>query len=66
MHPAHASLLAVPEMRIWIRLTKRMMNVRIQPTAAPSVSLITCTGLWLPQLNDYAERLVVRAELMSS
>ena len=28
-------------------------------------SLITCTGLWLPQINDYAERLVVRAELVA-
>ena len=38
----------------------------VEPTDTAFASLITCTGLWLPQLNDYAERLVVRAELMSS
>jgi LPXTG-site transpeptidase (sortase) family protein len=35
----------------------------LQPTATPSVSLITCTGTWLPTIWDYTERLVVRAEL---
>jgi sortase (surface protein transpeptidase) len=35
----------------------------VEPTATASASLITCVGLWLPHLNDYAERLVVRAEL---
>jgi LPXTG-site transpeptidase (sortase) family protein len=35
----------------------------VQPTAAPSVTLITCTGTWLPLVNDYAERLAVRADL---
>jgi LPXTG-site transpeptidase (sortase) family protein len=29
----------------------------------PTVSLITCTGIWLPTIWDYTERLVVRAEL---
>jgi LPXTG-site transpeptidase (sortase) family protein len=29
----------------------------------PVVSLITCTGTWLPTIWDYSERLVVRAEL---
>jgi LPXTG-site transpeptidase (sortase) family protein len=29
----------------------------------PAVSLITCTGVWLPTIWDYTERLVVRAEL---
>ena len=28
-----------------------------------AVSLITCTGMWLPTIWDYTERLVVRAEL---
>jgi LPXTG-site transpeptidase (sortase) family protein len=32
----------------------------------PAISLITCTGLWLPGLWDYTERLVVRAELVYS
>jgi LPXTG-site transpeptidase (sortase) family protein len=35
----------------------------VQPTTVPSVSLITCTGTWLPTIWDYTERLVVRAEL---
>jgi sortase A len=35
----------------------------LQPTSTPSVSLITCTGLWLPTIWDYTERLVVHAEL---
>jgi LPXTG-site transpeptidase (sortase) family protein len=32
----------------------------------PAVSLITCTGFWLPIIWDYTERLVVRAELSSA
>jgi hypothetical protein len=35
----------------------------VAPTAAASLSLITCTGRWLPAVGDFAERLVVRAEL---
>ena len=35
----------------------------LQPTDTPTVSLITCTGIWLPTIWDYTERLVVRAEL---
>jgi LPXTG-site transpeptidase (sortase) family protein len=31
--------------------------------AVPSVSLITCTGMWLPTIWDFTQRLVVRAEL---
>ena len=37
----------------------------VEPTDAATASLITCTGAWLPHLNDYAERLVVRAELIA-
>jgi len=36
----------------------------VRATATPSITLITCTGLWLPVVSDYAERLVVRAELI--
>jgi sortase A len=36
----------------------------VQPTDTPSLTLITCTGAWLPLVNDYAKRLVVRAELV--
>jgi LPXTG-site transpeptidase (sortase) family protein len=32
-------------------------------TDAPALTLITCTGLWLPTVWDFTERLVVRAEL---
>jgi len=35
----------------------------VQPTDAASITLLTCTGVWLPVLSDYAERLVVRARL---
>jgi sortase A len=38
----------------------------VQPTATPSATLITCTGAWIPVVNDYAQRLVVRAELVPS
>jgi LPXTG-site transpeptidase (sortase) family protein len=31
-----------------------------------SVTLITCTGVWLPTIWDYTERLVVRAELAAT
>jgi sortase A len=36
----------------------------VSPTPAPSITLMTCTGVWLPVVSDYAERLVVRAELI--
>src|SRR6185436_10800942 len=38
----------------------------LRPTETPSVSLITCAGLWLPLVNDYAQRLVVKAELAAT
>ena len=38
----------------------------MQPTETASLSLITCTGTWLPPLRDYAQRLVVRAELVGA
>ena len=57
------------------QFTYRIVDVRtvgrtdisvIQRTPNPSVTLITCTGLWLPVVNDYAERVAVRAELAPS
>jgi sortase A len=36
----------------------------VSQTRTPTVSLITCTGRWLPDARDYAERLVVRGELV--
>jgi sortase A len=47
-----------------IRRVKRDDVTVVQPTANPSITLITCTGLWLPVVSDYAERLTVRAELV--
>jgi LPXTG-site transpeptidase (sortase) family protein len=38
----------------------------VAPTAGASLSLITCTGPWLPAFGDFAERLVVRAELIDA
>jgi LPXTG-site transpeptidase (sortase) family protein len=55
------------------RFDYRVVNVRtvsrgdvsvVEPTATPSLTLITCTGAWLPLVNDYAQRLAVRAELV--
>jgi sortase A len=34
----------------------------VEPTGKPTVTLITCTGTWLPLISDYSHRLVVRAE----
>jgi sortase A len=35
----------------------------LDPTPTPTLTLITCSGLWLPTVRDYNERFVVRAEL---
>lgn len=44
------------------RVPRDASDVLEQGTQA-SVTLITCTGVWLPTIWDYTERLVVRAEL---
>jgi len=49
-----------------VRAVSRTDVSVLGPRPGKSVSLITCTGAWLPALNDYAERLVVRAELADS
>lgn len=36
----------------------------LDPTPTATLSIITCSGVWLPTLWDYTERLVVRAELL--
>ncbi|MBA2448130.1 MAG: sortase [Chloroflexi bacterium] len=55
------------------RFEYRVLDVRalprtdlssVHPTETATLSLITCTGLWLPTIWDYTERLVVRAELI--
>ena len=38
----------------------------VRPTSGASLTLLTCTGQWLPALGDYAERLVVHAELSAA
>jgi len=38
----------------------------LEPGTVPSLTLLTCTGVWLPTVGDYSERLVVNAELVSS
>jgi sortase A len=58
-----------------LRFDYRVMEVKrvprtevsvVDPTETPTVTLITCAGVWLPLLHDYAERLVVRAELVGA
>src|SRR5258708_7305691 len=44
----------------------RTDTASIQPGEAAAVSLITCTGVWLPTIWDSTPRLVVRAELNHS
>jgi LPXTG-site transpeptidase (sortase) family protein len=36
----------------------------LDPTPDPRLTLITCSGLWLPTIRDYDQRLIVRAELI--
>ena len=37
----------------------------LQPTGTASLIIITCAGAWVPRIDDYNERLVVRADLVS-
>lgn len=37
----------------------------LEPTSSPAVTLITCVGEWLPDIQDYSERVVVRATLVA-
>ncbi len=48
-----------------VRSVERTDVSVLQPTQTATVSLITCTGRWLPTIWDYTERLVVRADLTS-
>jgi LPXTG-site transpeptidase (sortase) family protein len=38
----------------------------LDPTPASTLTLITCTGQWLPTVHDYTQREVVKAELVTS
>jgi len=49
-----------------VRAVDRLSNDVLEPTATPTLTLITCTGAWLPTVWDYAERLVVRADASSN
>ncbi|MDQ3810014.1 MAG: class F sortase, partial [Chloroflexota bacterium] len=49
-----------------VRTVSRTDLSVVRPTSSPSVTLITCTGVWLPLLSDYTERVVVRAERTSA
>ena len=46
-----------------VRTVSRTDLSVVQSTSEPSVTLITCTGRWLPLVGDYTQRLVVRAVL---
>jgi sortase (surface protein transpeptidase) len=46
-----------------VLLTERVHSSVLEPGETPALTLITCTGVWLPTIWDYTERLVVRAEL---
>jgi sortase (surface protein transpeptidase) len=34
-------------------------------TPSPTLTLITCSGAWLPTVWDYSQRLIVRADLIN-
>ena len=38
----------------------------LEPTGGAAVTLLTCTGQWLPDLHDYSERIAVRATLVAA
>lgn len=46
-----------------VRSVSRGDGSVLEPGGGSAVSLITCTGVWVPTIWDYTERLVVRAEL---
>jgi len=48
-----------------VRTVSRTDVQVLQPTETASVALVTCTGLWLPFIWDYTDRLVIQAELIA-
>lgn len=46
-----------------VRTVSRTDISVLQSTSEPSITLITCTGRWLPLVADYTQRVVVRAAL---
>ena len=49
-----------------VRTVPRTDTSIVDPTPTPTLTLVTCTGLWNPALHDYMQRLVVRAELVGA
>jgi LPXTG-site transpeptidase (sortase) family protein len=49
-----------------VRSVARTDGSVVDPTTTPTVTLITCTGMWNPLLHDYMERLVVIAQRVPS
>jgi LPXTG-site transpeptidase (sortase) family protein len=47
-----------------VRTVERTDLSVVSPTPSASLTLMTCTGVWLPVVADYSHRLVVRAELI--
>jgi LPXTG-site transpeptidase (sortase) family protein len=47
-----------------VRSVERTDVSVVQPIRTAALTLITCIGPWLPLINDYAKRVVVRAELV--
>jgi LPXTG-site transpeptidase (sortase) family protein len=56
--------------RLWGYRVSDVRNVArtdlgpLEPTSSPRLTLITCSGTWLPTVHDYAQRLVVTAEFV--
>jgi LPXTG-site transpeptidase (sortase) family protein len=48
-----------------VRVVSRTDLSVLDAGETPALTLITCTGRWLPQVEDFAERLIVRADLSS-
>lgn len=47
-----------------VQRVPRTSVLTLEPSATAGIVLITCTGQWLPALGDYAERLIVRGQLV--
>ena len=48
-----------------VRDVERTDVAVLDPTPVPAITLITCSGWWLPTVHDYNQRLIVRAEAAS-
>ncbi len=71
LHATHTPEAAAEEssfvyrvVRVWL-VPRDDVSVLV-PGDAPVVTLVTCAGTWLPRIQDYSHRLVVRGELISA